>query len=198
MDNTIAAARLLEQMRADIKESLERMFTMEPNDKTTRYDMVAYIRGLLSMREGVDLSKVEVQVNTEEADSAGCIIEPKNLYTMLLLHGVNVGYEEVAGLREYKTEYGTWVYDEVTGGGFIPNDVERIEVKIGISKDGLFVIDENTQRALDWWNELPMQNLMDGRNGWANLCMIYYPDRTDCQGLTNEEILHIYEQEHKK
>jgi len=54
------------------------------------------------------------------------------------------------------------------------------------------------QSALDWWNSLPMQDIHDGRNGWANLVMIYYPERTDCQGLTDDQILYIYEQERKQ
>lgn len=49
-------------------------------------------------------------------------------------------------------------------------------------------------RAIDWWNEMPMQNLQ-GVHGWANLVMRYYPEKTSCQGLTDEEILHIYRQE---
>lgn len=51
------------------------------------------------------------------------------------------------------------------------------------------------QRALDWWNELPLQNIYDCRNGWANLVMIYYPNRDDCQNVTIEEILCMYVRE---
>jgi len=46
------------------------------------------------------------------------------------------------------------------------------------------------QKALDWWNDLPLQNIQDCRNGWANLVMIYYPERYDCQDVTIEEILY--------
>jgi hypothetical protein len=53
------------------------------------------------------------------------------------------------------------------------------------------------QLALEWWNELPMQNIYDCRNGWANLVMIYYPEKTDCQDITNDEILYIWQHEHK-
>jgi len=51
------------------------------------------------------------------------------------------------------------------------------------------------QRALDWWNELPMQNIYDCRNGWANLVMVYYPNRGDCQNVSIEEILYMYVRE---
>jgi len=51
------------------------------------------------------------------------------------------------------------------------------------------------QRALDWWNELPLQNIYDCRNGWANQVMIYYPEKTDCQDVTIEEILYMYVRE---
>lgn len=52
------------------------------------------------------------------------------------------------------------------------------------------------QSALDWWNGLPLQNIYDSRNGWANLVMIYYPGRNDCQNVTIEEILYMYVREH--
>ncbi len=51
------------------------------------------------------------------------------------------------------------------------------------------------QHALDWWNELPLQNIYDCRNGWANQIMIYYPEKTDCQDVTIEEILYMYVRE---
>jgi len=51
------------------------------------------------------------------------------------------------------------------------------------------------QRALDWWNDLLLQNIYDCRNGWANLVMIYYPDRNDCQNVSIEEILYMYVRE---
>lgn len=48
------------------------------------------------------------------------------------------------------------------------------------------------QNALDWWNNLPIQDIRDCRNGWANLVMIYYPDKYDCQDVTIEEILYMF------
>lgn len=51
------------------------------------------------------------------------------------------------------------------------------------------------QDALDWWNGLPLQNIYDCRNGWANLVMIYYPNRGDCQNVSIEEILYMYVRE---
>jgi hypothetical protein len=47
------------------------------------------------------------------------------------------------------------------------------------------------QLALNWWNDLPIQDIM-GNHGWANLTMIYYPDKGSCYGLTGDEILKIY------
>ena len=51
------------------------------------------------------------------------------------------------------------------------------------------------QAALDWWNTLPIQDLQNGI-GWANLTIKYYPEKTDCYGLTGEEIKFIYYKEH--
>lgn len=53
-----------------------------------------------------------------------------------------------------------------------------------------------TQRALDWWHNLPVQDIQNG-NGWANLCMVYFPDRTECYHFTEDEVLYMYKQEHK-
>lgn len=50
------------------------------------------------------------------------------------------------------------------------------------------------KQSLNWWNEMPLQDIR-GNNGWANLVMIYYPDKTDCQDVTEDEIYHMYIQE---
>lgn len=55
----------------------------------------------------------------------------------------------------------------------------------------------DTQTVMAWWNEKPMQDIMECRHGWANLVMIYYPEKTNCQDVTEEEITHMYEQEQK-
>lgn len=52
------------------------------------------------------------------------------------------------------------------------------------------------QQALDWWNSLPLQNIYDDRNGWANLMNIYYPNKEDCQDVSIEEILYMYVREY--
>jgi hypothetical protein len=49
------------------------------------------------------------------------------------------------------------------------------------------------QRALAWWNELPLQDIYDCRNGKANQVWLHYPEKTDCQAVVLvEEILHMY------
>jgi hypothetical protein len=50
------------------------------------------------------------------------------------------------------------------------------------------------EQALNWWKNLPLQDLR-GNLGWANLCMKYYPEKTDCQSLTEKEIEEIWMQE---
>lgn len=49
--------------------------------------------------------------------------------------------------------------------------------------------------ALDWWEGLPMVDHLRGE-GWANFCMQYYPLKTDCQDITHDEILYVFEQQH--
>lgn len=53
-----------------------------------------------------------------------------------------------------------------------------------------------SQKAKKWWNDLPIQDIY-GDNGWANLTMVHFPERGDCYGFTDEEIVYIYKQEHK-
>jgi len=50
---------------------------------------------------------------------------------------------------------------------------------------------EETQIALDWWHSLPIQDIY-GDKGWANLCMYYYPKRTECYHFTENEILNMW------
>ena len=52
------------------------------------------------------------------------------------------------------------------------------------------------QRALDWWHELPIQNLQDMNNSWVGYLWKYYPDKSHTYHLTCEEVQHIYESEH--
>jgi len=54
---------------------------------------------------------------------------------------------------------------------------------------------EETQIALDWWNELPVQNLINMNNSWVGYLWKYYPEKEHPYHLTEEEILFIYEQE---
>jgi hypothetical protein len=56
--------------------------------------------------------------------------------------------------------------------------------------------DNVMQHALNWWNELPIQDIYNSKDGWSNLVMKYYKDKTNCQDVTNEEILNMYKQEY--
>lgn len=51
------------------------------------------------------------------------------------------------------------------------------------------------QRALDWWYELPIQNLQDMNNSWVGYLWKYYPDKSHPYHLTGEEVQHIYKNE---
>ena len=57
-------------------------------------------------------------------------------------------------------------------------------------------ISDVMQRALDWWHELPVQNLQDMADSWVGHLWKYYPDATHPYHLTGEEVQHIYESEH--
>ena len=55
----------------------------------------------------------------------------------------------------------------------------------------------NMQIALDWWHSLPVQDIYECKLGLANLCMKYYPSKTECYHFTGEEVLYMWNQENK-
>lgn len=57
-------------------------------------------------------------------------------------------------------------------------------------------IEQEIRSSLEWWNSLPMQNLEDTSQSWAAYCTKYYPDKTHCGNLNENEILYVYQQEH--
>jgi hypothetical protein len=53
------------------------------------------------------------------------------------------------------------------------------------------------KQALEWWDDLPIQNLKDMSDSWVGYVNKYYPQKTDIYHLTNDEILHIWLGERK-
>jgi len=51
------------------------------------------------------------------------------------------------------------------------------------------------QQALNWWHELPIQDIRDCKLGWANLVMKHHPEKTNCYNLTEREIYNIWKYE---
>lgn len=68
---------------------------------------------------------------------------------------------------------------------------EKIKIKIKKIKKHRSIL-----TALKWWDELPIQNLIDVSDSWAAYCMKYYPNGKDIYHLTKEEIHHIWKNEH--
>jgi len=58
-------------------------------------------------------------------------------------------------------------------------------------------MENNLKKALDWWNNLPIQNLENMEDSLVNYCMKYY-SKSPYEGLSNEQILHIWSCENKK
>lgn len=56
-------------------------------------------------------------------------------------------------------------------------------------------VNNTIQHALDWWHELPIDDIYEGK-GWAQFCMKYHPNKTECYHFTGEEVQRMYEQEH--
>ena len=55
----------------------------------------------------------------------------------------------------------------------------------------------DTEKAVDWWKSLPVQNLIDMSHSWVGYVQQYYPTRAGIYALTDEEIEHIWRQVHK-
>lgn len=50
-----------------------------------------------------------------------------------------------------------------------------------------------TQEALNWWNSLPIQDIYEGKLGWANLATKHFPNTVkDIYHLTSAEVVYIY------
>jgi len=54
---------------------------------------------------------------------------------------------------------------------------------------------KKSRSSLDWWNNLPIQNLEEPLESWAGYTMKYFPNRGSCYGFTKEEILYVWERE---
>lgn len=61
------------------------------------------------------------------------------------------------------------------------------------------IIDEKTKfcpsiryDAYNWWNNLPVQNLIDMRDSWVGYVQKHFPSREGIYALSLEEITHIY------
>jgi hypothetical protein len=48
---------------------------------------------------------------------------------------------------------------------------------------------------VDWWNNLPIQNLEDMDDSWVGYVHKYLPNRGGIYALTDDEILFIYNNE---
>ena len=59
----------------------------------------------------------------------------------------------------------------------------------------LITDDEDKQKALDWWHNLPIQNLLEVNDSWVGYLWKYYPDRSEPYNLTVDEVYHIFKNE---
>jgi hypothetical protein len=50
--------------------------------------------------------------------------------------------------------------------------------------------------AMDWWNSLPIQNLVDMDDSWVGYVHKYLPNRGGIYALSDAEILYIWKKEH--
>jgi hypothetical protein len=51
------------------------------------------------------------------------------------------------------------------------------------------------QPALDWWHKMPIQDIYDCKWSWANLCIKYHPNKTECYHFSEDEVYDMWKQE---
>jgi hypothetical protein len=56
----------------------------------------------------------------------------------------------------------------------------------------------NKNIALNWWDDLPIQNLENMDDSWVGYVHKYLPNRGGIYALTDDEILYIWKQEQYK
>ena len=59
----------------------------------------------------------------------------------------------------------------------------------------LITDDEDKQKALDWWHNLPIQNLLEVNDSWVGYLWKYYPDKSEPYNLTVDEVYYIFKNE---
>lgn len=63
------------------------------------------------------------------------------------------------------------------------------------SQDPKLGVSKIAEDALDWWDELPIQNLHKPSDSRVGYFLKYYPNKTGYQNLTIEEVLYMYVRE---
>jgi len=59
------------------------------------------------------------------------------------------------------------------------------------------MFDNKRNIARAWWENLPIQNLEDMDDSWVGYVRKHFPGRQDIYHLTDDEVLTIYQAEHK-
>jgi hypothetical protein len=59
----------------------------------------------------------------------------------------------------------------------------------------LITDDKDKQKALDWWHNLPIQNLLEVNDSWVGYLWKYYPDKSEPYNLTVDEVYYIFKNE---
>ena len=57
---------------------------------------------------------------------------------------------------------------------------------------------KEVRSSLEWWDNLPRQNLEDMSDSWVGYVRKYYPEKTDIYHLTKDEIFYIWSNENNK
>lgn len=57
---------------------------------------------------------------------------------------------------------------------------------------------EDIEHAKKWWNDLAIQDLAENIDTKSGYCKKYFPEKTDCNNLTDDGILHVWREEQKK
>ena len=94
------------EVKKALKDSLSE-YIGKPMDtdviiKRTKEQLANFLTGKYN-----NTKNVKVTIMQDSSNPDNIIIKPENLYTALLMHGVNIPYEQTVGKTEYTTEWCT-------------------------------------------------------------------------------------------
>lgn len=104
---------IIRDINKTLKEVLENSFLGKPINNqfidSIKFTSEKYIEHLFNKYGIIDSARKNVRYNVK-VEGDFIVVEPENLYTLLLMNGIYVYWEDVWGKEEWETELGTYVF----------------------------------------------------------------------------------------